>query len=62
MCADDDGVLNEDEFRKVCAKFAPDVLNSDAEIKAALALIDTNKDGTIDFNEFVRWWQKIVKV
>lgn len=54
--ADDDGVLSQDEFRKLCAEFAPDLSNE--EMKAALQLIDTNKDGFIEFDEFVRFWQK----
>lgn len=46
--ADDDGVLNEDEFRRLCATYAPE-LNTAEEVSAALKLIDTNKDGTIQF-------------
>jgi Ca2+-binding EF-hand superfamily protein len=52
----DDGVINRDEFKKLCNEFSPEI-QTDAEIDAAIALIDTNKDGTIDFNEFVRYWQ-----
>ena len=55
--ADDDGVLNEDEFKKLCFQFCTE-LSSDEEIKAALTAIDTNNDGTISFNEFVRFWKK----
>ena len=52
----DDGVISKDEFKKLCAEFSPEI-QSDAEVSAALMLIDTNKDGTIDLKEFVRWWQ-----
>jgi hypothetical protein len=52
----DDGVISRDEFKKICAQFSPEI-QSDAEISAALSIIDTNKDGTIDLKEFVRWWQ-----
>lgn len=52
----DDGVINKDEFKKLCAEYSPEI-QSDAEISAALSIIDTNKDGTIDLKEFVRWWQ-----
>ncbi|KAL4522242.1 hypothetical protein Ndes2437B_g07978 [Nannochloris sp. 'desiccata'] len=55
----DDGVLSEDEFRKLCNQFAPE-LNTAEEVKAALAKIDTNKDGSIQFTEFVRFWTKQV--
>lgn len=52
----DDGIIGKDEFRKLCDKYSPEI-QTDAELEAALALIDTNKDGSIDFNEFVRYWQ-----
>lgn len=29
---------------------------SQEEVKAALDLLDTNKDGRIQFGEFVDWW------
>jgi calmodulin len=53
--ANDDGVLSEDEFRRLCGGYAPDL--STPEIKAALECIDSNKDGSIQFSEFVRWWR-----
>ena len=52
----DDGVLSLDEFKKLCVDFAPE-LNSDAEIAAAMAVVDSNKDGSIDFLEFAKFWQ-----
>jgi Ca2+-binding EF-hand superfamily protein len=55
----DDGVLSEDEFRKLCSQYAPE-LNTAEEVKAALQTIDTNKDGSIQFAEFVRFWTKQV--
>jgi len=53
-------VISVDEFKKLCGNYAPQ-LSSDAEIKAALAVIDTNKDGSIQFQEFVRFWQNKIK-
>eukprot|EP00887_Chlorella_sp_A99_P004440 scaffold30.g4440.t1 len=50
----DDGVLSDDEFRRLCNKYAPGL--SDAEVKAALAILDKNSDGRIQFSEFVAWW------
>lgn len=32
------------------------------EIKAGVGLLDKNKDGAIQFNEFVDWWVKRVEV
>ena len=55
--ANDDGVLSEDEFRKLCSQYAPE-LNTPEEVKAALEKIDTNKDGSVQFTEFVRFWKK----
>lgn len=57
--ADNDGVLSEDEFRKLCSELSIEL--NEQEIKVALELIDTNKDGTIEFDEFVRFWLKQVK-
>ncbi|KAI8113161.1 hypothetical protein M9435_003166 [Picochlorum sp. BPE23] len=53
----DDGVISRDEFRKLCADFSPEI-ESAAEVDAAIRLIDTNKDGSIDLSEFIRWWQR----
>ena len=52
----DDGVISREEFKKLCAQYSPEI-DTDAEIDTAIKLIDTNKDGTIDLAEFVRWWQ-----
>lgn len=52
----DDGVINRDEFKKLCAEYSPEI-QSDEDISYALTMIDTNADGTIDLQEFVRWWQ-----
>jgi hypothetical protein len=55
----DDGVLSEDEFRHLCGQYAPELTTAE-EVKAALKTIDTNKDGSIQFTEFVRFWTKQV--
>ena len=36
------------------AKYAPEL--SGEEVKAALEVLDTNKDGNIQLGEFVEWW------
>lgn len=54
--SNDDGVLNLDEFRKMCGKYAPDL--SDAEVEAGLKLLDKDGSGSINFEEFVQWWLK----
>lgn len=51
--ADDNGVLSLDEFQRLCARYTE--LSGD-EVKAALAILDTNKDGSIQLGEFVEWW------
>lgn len=48
-------MISKDEFKKLCAEFSPEI-QTDAEVDTALSVIDTNKDGSIDFNEFVRYW------
>lgn len=54
----DDGVINLDEFKQVCAKYAPEL--TDEEVSAALMLLDKDKSGSINFAEFVDWWLKRV--
>lgn len=56
---DNDGVLSVDEFRKLCSELSTDL--NEQEIRVALDFIDTNKDGSIEFDEFVRFWLKQVK-
>lgn len=43
--ADDDGVLSLDEFRRLCAQYAPDL--NDAEVQAGFKLLDANSDGQV---------------
>ena len=47
--ADDNGLLSLDEFQRLCAKYAPEL--SAAEVKAALSVLDTNKDGSVSLGE-----------
>ena len=47
--ADDNGLLSLDEFQRLCAKYAPEL--SAAEVKAALGVLDTNKDGSVSLGE-----------
>jgi Ca2+-binding EF-hand superfamily protein len=58
MCADDDGVLTVDEFTKLCNQYTSAGELSDAEIRAALDFLDTNKDGSLSFSEFVKFYLK----
>ena len=49
------GTLDEDEVRKVMADMGK-VLD-DAAFAAAMAEIDEDGSGELDFDEFLGWWQ-----
>jgi hypothetical protein len=56
----DDGRLDISELRRLC-----DALDGEAcpldegEWQAALQLMDTNRDGVVEFDEFVAYYQKV---
>ncbi|GAB4816578.1 hypothetical protein N2152v2_003624 [Parachlorella kessleri] len=52
----DDGVISLDEFKRLCADFAPEL--SEAEVQTGFKVLDVNQDNQIQFNEFVNWWMK----
>jgi hypothetical protein len=56
----DDGTLSFEEFRRLCQRFAPE-LGGEEEAKAALQVLDTNADGSVDLKEFASFWQKRAK-
>lgn len=37
-----------------CGRYAPQLSAEEAE--AAMSVLDANKDGGIDFSEWVQWW------
>jgi Ca2+-binding EF-hand superfamily protein len=51
---DGDGRIQLDEFVEMLDELESDI--SEREAKVGFADIDTNDDGLIDFEEFVRWW------
>lgn len=59
---DHDGFINEKEFRELV--MFPDLqsikspLLTDAEIRKFLKEIDSNDDGRISYDEFLKWWNK----
>lgn len=55
--ADDDGRIDRLEFKRLATRLAPGV--SDDEAEAAMAMIDANADGSVDFREFVTWWTAV---
>lgn len=55
----DDGVLETREIGNLCDALGQP-LSSD-ELKTAMELIDTDKSGVIEFDEFVAWWVNKVK-
>jgi len=57
--SDGDGKLDSTEFRKLCGALAPNLNAEEAE--AAMTVLDTNKDGAVDFQEFLAWWKPTVK-
>jgi hypothetical protein len=51
---DDDGAVDKEDFKKLCARFAPQLSAEEAD--AAMTVLDANSDGVIVFEEFVQWW------
>ncbi len=52
--ANDDGRIDEREFRKLLTEIGDD--SSEEVFSLQFALIDENHDGLVDFEEFVGWW------
>jgi glycerol-3-phosphate dehydrogenase len=52
------GYIGYDELR-LCMKHFGIPFKSEAEALAAFKAIDKNCDGKIDFNEFMRWWNRL---
>lgn len=52
---DRSGVLEAKELEAVLHKLGMD-LNGEEDLEYALEALDTNKDGVIQFQEFVAWW------
>lgn len=51
---DENGKIDRFEFQELCKAIGGGV--SDEEVDIGFQAIDSNGDGLIDFNEFVRWW------
>eukprot|EP00884_Botryococcus_braunii_P007804 jgi/Botrbrau1/17024/Bobra.49_2s0080.1 len=57
--ANDDMVLQEEEVKRL---FVEEGYNlDDAEVKAAIKILDKDGDGLINFPEFVDWWVNKIK-
>lgn len=52
---DSSGQLDKSEFRQLFAILAPDAKRSEAD--EGFAAIDEDGSGSIEFDEFVDWWQ-----
>lgn len=52
----DDGKLDLSEFKQLCGQMS-DVKLDDGEVRAALAEMDANKDGYVEFPEIVSWYK-----
>ena len=52
--ADDSNSLDSAEFAKLTSDLGEAM--SDTEIKEAIAALDADNNGTIDFHEFIKWW------
>ncbi len=52
---DHNGYIDLEEFAKLLHILAPDA--DEAEVQRGFETIDENRDGHIDFNEFIAWWR-----
>ena len=46
--------MDSGEFAKLTSDLGEAM--SDTEIKEAIAALDADNNGTIDFHEFIKWW------
>ncbi|MEM0910724.1 MAG: EF-hand domain-containing protein [Pseudomonadota bacterium] len=53
---DKDGEINLKEFVELLTILSPKTKAS--HVEEGFNLIDSNGDGSIDFNEFLAWWQE----
>ncbi len=54
--ANSDGTISMIEFSRLLEALGAGM--SDEEIRIGFAEIDTNHSGSIDFKEFVAWWEQ----
>lgn len=52
--ANDDYKLEMNEFKKLCDD--ADFTLNDAEVKAAMGMVDKSGNGVVEFDEFATWW------
>ena len=51
-----DGKISLDEFKSMLDEL--DAYVDDREARVGFTAIDTDRDGAIDFDEFVAWWSE----
>ena len=51
---DGDGLVDESKFRQILQTLGGD--SSDEVLSLEFAVIDTNSDGMVEFQEFIEWW------
>ena len=51
---DGDGLVDESEFRQILQTLGGD--SSDEVLSLEFAVIDTNSDGMVEFQECIEWW------
>jgi hypothetical protein len=59
---DGSGYIERNEVRKVAEKlFCPDGKRqvTDAELDHIMGVMDTSRDGKVDYQEFARWWTSL---
>eukprot|EP01052_Picozoa_sp_SAG31_P016955 SAG31_NODE_1142_length_9696_cov_3.874232_9_plen_474_part_00 len=54
---DKSGKIDKAELRAACSRLGQYLLDADAD--TALAAMDADGDGTVDFEEFARWWWEV---
>lgn len=52
----DDNKLELSELKNLCNQLGKEL--TEPELKEALRILDTSKNGYVEFNEFVAWWTK----
>jgi Ca2+-binding EF-hand superfamily protein len=52
---DHNGVIDRQEFAELLAALSAGMSKAEADV--GFREVDTNKNGVIEFREFVRWWR-----
>ncbi|KAL0489082.1 calmodulin [Acrasis kona] len=48
-------------LKEISSRVQEEINTSDKSIKSLMLLMDSDNNGTVDFEEFFKWWSKLIK-